>query len=821
LAAALLRTVTDVSPDEWAVGVSLAALVGSLAELGPVVLAVDDLQWLDPATVAALQFVARRLPKRNVALITATRTEPGGAALGAALTTDPHTRIVIPPLGREATESLVRAHAGALLPAQLARAVETSRGNPFFALELATMLASAAHRNDAIAMPAALRDVVGARVRGLPPIARACLAAASALSQPTVSMLGALGLETGLAPAEHAGVIDVEHGRVRFTHPLLAAAAYVDLEGSDRAALHRRLAEVVDDIEERARHLALSAEGPDSSVAAALDRAGERALARGDTSAAIDDVRLALEVTLPQDPMTGERRLALGLALQRAGDDRAARRELMAVAHSSWSAELRARALVQLASHQLGWGRIAEWQAREALELAKGGGDAELIADAHLAVAMSLHADVPAALMHAREGIELLEILDSAPVGKLSRGIQIAAESAFYLGLREDSEVYWQRAMALDDQGVPLPLIQRAATSYAVILKYCDDFAAARDMMQEGLRVGSQERDGSATPYLMMHLAELEMFAGNLDVARALHARHRELAEQAGGVSMAMNKVAGSYLAADQGEHVLAEGLAREVLAGGIERGSLVAERHARTILGHCANQRRQFPVALAELEQVEHILSKTGITDPSRYRHTPDLVEALVASGRRDDAGSVVERFERRAVAAERRSALGLAGRCRAMLYIADGDLDSSVACLHETLAYYPGRDFYPLDRARCLLLVGQILRRLRRKAAGRDALVEARDEFDRIGSRLLADTARAELARIGLRPAAAAGLTPTERRVAELVASGMKSKDVAAALFISTATVASNLGRVYRKLQITSRAELGAMLGGSDAPK
>jgi DNA-binding CsgD family transcriptional regulator len=154
-------------------------------------------------------------------------------------------------------------------------------------------------------------------------------------------------------------------------------------------------------------------------------------------------------------------------------------------------------------------------------------------------------------------------------------------------------------------------------------------------------------------------------------------------------------------------------------------------------------------------------------------------------------------------------------------MLYIADGDLDSSVACLHETLAYYPGRDFYPLDRARCLLLVGQILRRLRRKAAGRDALVEARDEFDRIGSRLLADTARAELARIGLRPAAAAGLTPTERRVAELVASGMKSKDVAAALFISTATVASNLGRVYRKLQITSRAELGAMLGGSDAPK
>jgi DNA-binding CsgD family transcriptional regulator len=693
-----------------------------------------------------------------------------------------------------------------------------SGGNPFFALELAGMVASTSDRHDAVALPDALRDVVGARVRSLPPIARACLAAAAALSQPTVAMLAELGLQAGVAPAEHARVIDVDRGSVRFTHPLLATAAYVDLSSSERATLHRRLADVVVDVEQRARHLALSADGPDGDVAAALDLARERALTRGDIPAAIDDLRLALDMTPPEDPMTGERRLALGLALQRVGDARSARRELMTVARSRWPAGLRARALVELASHQLGWGRIAEWQAREALELAEEGDDDDLLADAHLALATTLHADLPGALTHARRGIELLETLPATPPGKLSRGLQIAAESAFYLGQWEDSDVYWRRAMELDSQGIPPPLIQRAAQTYAVILKYSDDFAGARSLMQEGLRIGSEESDGSAAPHLVLHLAELEMFAGNLALAGTLHDRHRELAERAGGVSIAMNRVARSYLVADQGDLDLAEDLARQVLHGGLERGSLVAQRHGRTILGHCATLRGQSSQALAELEQVEDILSRTGIADPSRYRHTPDFVESLLATGRRSDAAAAVDRFEQRAAAAQRRSALGLAGRCRAMLVASDGDLAGSLVILRDALGHYQGPDFYPLDRARSLLMMGQILRRLRQKAAARDALVEARDEFDRIGSVLFAERARAELGRVGLRPAAPMDLTPTERRVAELIASGMKSKDVAAALFISTATVASNLGRVYRKLHITSRAELGALLGNSD---
>ncbi len=155
-------------------------------------------------------------------------------------------------------------------------------------------------------------------------------------------------------------------------------------------------------------------------------------------------------------------------------------------------------------------------------------------------------------------------------------------------------------------------------------------------------------------------------------------------------------------------------------------------------------------------------------------------------------------------------------AARCRALLAAARADLDSALA--HAEAALELHRDLpVPFERARTLIVLGSIQRRLKQKAAARGSLEEALTILDGIGARLWAERARAELARISGR-APTGGLTPTEERVADLVAEGLSNKQVAAELFVSVRTVEANLTRVYAKLGIRSRTELAATRPASD---
>ncbi len=286
------------------------AVRNALEVLAPVVVAVDDVQWLDASTAGALAFALRRLREENVLVLFARRLgEPTEAP---DLDKVDAERLRVGPLSLGATQRLVQAELGTTLARPtLLRLHEASGGNPFYALELARALAAQDAAGDPtrpLPVPETLDGLVRARLEGLPDETRDALVLVAALGRASPQLLLAAGMREGaLDAARDARVVDVD-GTVRFTHPLLASALYQDLSAGERREAHRRLAEVVDDPIGRARHLALGTERADEEIAAALDDAAEQAAARGAMLAAAELAEHALRLTTATARDARERR---------------------------------------------------------------------------------------------------------------------------------------------------------------------------------------------------------------------------------------------------------------------------------------------------------------------------------------------------------------------------------------------------------------------------------------------------------------------------------------------------------------------------------
>jgi ATP/maltotriose-dependent transcriptional regulator MalT len=193
---------------------------------------------------------------------------------------------------------------------------------------------------------------------------------------------------------------------------------------------------------------------------------------------------------------------------------------------------------------------------------------------------------------------------------------------------------------------------------------------------------------------------------------------------------------------------------------------------------------------------------------------YLPDAIEALIQLDRHTEAEPLIAALEQNGSRLDRAWMRAVGARSRAMLLAARGDLDGAHRAAQTAMAAHQELPM-PFERARTLLLVGQLERRLRKKESASASLQESLDTFERLPVPLWAERARAELARANVGPRQNGQLTPSEQRVAELAASGMKNRDVATALFISPKTVEANLARIYRKLGIKSRAELGRHIG------
>jgi DNA-binding CsgD family transcriptional regulator len=814
LAAALLLDEVEAPPAEpRAVAVAFLGALRGLARDRRVLVAVDDIQWLDAPSALLLEFALRRAHDAPIAFLLARRVSAGPRApLGLdRLPPESIRRLPVGPLSIGALRRLLRTRVGISLPRALLRRVhETTAGNPFYALEIARMLEERrveARAGVPLPVPATLSDVVRDRIAGLPPDVRAALTAAAALATPTLSALGAAD---EFDAAARVGIIEMDGDRICFTHPLLAAAAYDAAPPGERRRLHARLAHVVADPEEHAHHLALAVEGPDPTVATALEEAANRARARGAWEGAADLAERALLLT-PAGEMDDVWRRAFAAAddLRDVGDFAKARGLLERILDAEPPREIRSRA-----HHLVG---LAAWFAGDCedgialLELASEEADddfarAKIERDAGMLLAANWN--VRRAQVHVRTALELSERLDDPAL--LARTLPAVVMSEFVAGRGVDFDLL-ERARALERFVGGERTALRATYWLGKILSCIGQLDAARPLLEELTRHAQEVGDVSYQPEFLTDLAELELRAGNYERA---HAYAVEAVEEAGQIE---SEILGAALAARAAieAHRGDLGAARRTLAEA--RSSRAAERPidameigaAGVFLALSGGDPAD---AITAVDGLYERLRQAGVGEPSLFRFLPDQIEALIALDRLGEARRLLEWLEERSRVLHRPWGLATGARCRALLRAAQGDLPAALASIGTALNAHE-RLPMPFELARTLLAKGTIERRARRRREARESLDQAIEILERLGAPVWTEKARAERARIGGR-VAAGELTETERRIAELVAEGRSNKEVAARLFITPRTVEGHLTRIYEKLGVHSRAQLAHRL-------
>jgi DNA-binding CsgD family transcriptional regulator/tetratricopeptide (TPR) repeat protein len=790
-----------------------------------VLIAIDDLQWLDSQTASVLAFAARRLPATGIGLLLAWRMEPGLeepdllADLDAAL---PVTRRTLEPMDRQQLHSVLRERISDLLPTGVLRAaLDAAGGNPLFGIEVArALLAGAADRaREGVPLPDSLTELVGRHVDALPEPTRLSLAACSALRRPTVHQLRGLGMTEQLAPAERAGLVRIDGHDVTFTHPLYAAAAYQGLAGTQRMQLHARLAGVVDGPEERARHLALGAEQPDEHVAEALDVARDLALQRGAVDAAVDACRLGLRATPEGSPARVARQIQFGRLLYRVGESVLAKHELQDAADRATEPGQRARALHELAmvvgdtESEL---RAVELET-QALEFA--GDDVDLVADIHMGIALRDSRDWLRSVEHARTAIALLQDRPDVDPQKLAAALTSLVGASFYAGLGADVDIC-RRAIELEGDGVSAPVSDRALSVLFYLQFWSDDYPGARAQMQYAYQLSQDEGDESSRAYILSMMGELEVRAARWSLAE----QHLDDCEQL--CDRIQNAYFGrlarhrrAWVWALRGDLAPATEAARSEVAGGAETGNRLQEIRGLALLGFCTAMSGDMAAAAELFDRYTAVFAEQQAGEPALRIVAGDHIEALAAVGRLADARTALAAMVEPAERLGRTAVLAAAARAEAVLLAAEGDGDAAVAAAQRSLELYD-RVERPLDRARSLLVKGQVHRRYKQKSLARRELTAAAEAFAALDAKIFEARARDELRRVGLRPPAAQELTETERRIADLTATGMRSAEVASTLFLSTKTVSGNLTRIYRKLGLRNRTELVRYLSEQPNP-
>src|SRR6266545_1759191 len=820
--ALLLEAGEGAGLDQRVVGVAFLSSLHTLATESPVVVAVDDVQWLDRATAATIEFAARRLRSEPVAFLLACRREPGSRA---GLELDPilgQKGVEVGPLSLSAIHALLQARLGAVLSRPVMRRLhELSGGNPFYALELGQALARHEGRlepGEPLPVPDELRDLVAERLAALPHQTQDALTVAAAVSKPTMPLLAAAMAGDAydrLEPAVEARVVEVAGERVRFTHPLLASAAYQRVALARRRELHRTLADLVSDLEERAHHLALTAEGPNEEIAFALEEASLRAAGRGAQDAAADLCARARLLTPARDA-EAVRRLSLReaeYALQ-SGDTPRARAILEDVLSTTPAGQRRAEVLTAL-------GRVhfngLDWKSSvDLLEqaLREAGDDLALHAEIELHLAINLdllRTNVHETLVHARASGTLAELLgDEALLGE---ALVLQAKSELLLG-RGWPDRLVDRALEFEPATRALPADRWLQDYLASMRGWTDDLDGAIAALEDVERVALEHGDEVSLNWALARVVELECHAGRWTKALRDIERGSEIALEAGqraneAIFLGLKTLVEAHLglsasARTAGEHALE--LAEET-------GAVMARRASLAGLGLLELSLGRWAEAHAYLAPLTAETRAAGVGEPGAMRFLPDAIEALSAVYNLTEAQALLDFFEERAQATERSSALATAGRCRALLAAARGDVASALTALERALAEHE-RVPMPFERARTLLALGEAQRRAKQRRAARETLQEALAVFEELGARVWIEKARAELARIGGRARSRGELTPTERRTAELVAEGRSNKEVAAALFVTPKTVDVNLSRIYAKLGVHSRTELARRL-------
>ena len=814
----------DLTTDQRAVGAGFLSVVELLAEKAPVLVAIDDLQWLDPSSRNVVAFAARRLSAR-VGVFGTVRTDPdegSGAASWLQLPQpDGVHRVQIRPLSLGGLNAVITQRLGrSLSRPTIVRIQEVSGGNPFYALELARAM-DGDIRSAEMPMPMTLTELVRARIGSLDESARDVLLAMACHAAPTVELVSrATGMHVDdvvqkLEDVEGKGIVGIDGHRLRFAHPLLSKGFYTDVTPARRRSMHRRLAEIVDELEVKARHLAMAATHGDELTLMSLDEAADMARSRGAPAAAAELLDLAIDL----------------------GGGTPERRILSAAHHFDAGEPGRARALLEDTIGRLEPGpRRAEAfsllalvcslndsfdDAAHLLERALAESDQELALRVQILVSLSF------ALVNAGRAAAAVERVEDAVTSAtelgdphaLSQVLSMRVVLHFMRGDGLDTHSM-QRALELEDRRADISTAFSPSVQNALLLAWTGDLDRAHEEMLSIRRRCIDQGEESELSFIDFHSVLIHLWRGSMADATLIAEDAIERALQLNGdLPLSVALTVRAAVAAYAGDEQTVRRDAAEALAASNRCGSRRLGEWPVALLGFLDVSLENYKAALTTLEPLLGLLEAVpNSTEIISASYVPDAAEALIHLGRLAEAEPMVEVLERNGQRLDRPWMKAVAARCRGMLLAAQGDLDAASRAVDMAMTEHD-RLPMPFERARTQLLAGQLQRRQRHKDQAATTLREALKIFEHLNTRVWADRARAELARAAVGARRVSSLSPSEQRVAELAASGMTNRDVATALFISPKTVESNLARIYRKLGIHSRAELGRHMGQPDA--
>ncbi|HET8528482.1 MAG TPA: AAA family ATPase [Gaiellaceae bacterium] len=781
--------------DERALAVATQDTLQLLARRGPVLAAVDDAHWLDHASARALAFALRR---SSVRVLLTRRTEPSALERGQ----EHVVRVRVGPLTVGALHRVLRDATGTPFQRQtLLHIHERSGGNPFYALELARAVGEHADPLEPLPVPPTLESLLRSRTDGLPPATRDALAVAAALGSPTTELLEQAGVVAeALVPAFEAHVVVRDGGRLRFAHPLLAAALYPE-DRDERRRLHARVARLGDDPLARARHAALSTAHADAAVAAELEEAARLAAGRGAAAAAAELAEHALRLT-PADATDDHHRRAVAAARANglAGEWLRARTIALELLGETARGPARAELLVLLSELE------SVDRAAELLEqaLADAEGAPALLATVltRLAEATRFRQGFVRALEPARRALRLAEQLGDAGLRIEALDVLTFLEASTGRGT---PAAHALEAYELAETLADPALRRKPIAGLATVRSLVGDLDGARSLL-EAEYLAWRERDELWAALLLGELAWLELDAGNW----ALAAEHADAAYELRlqyGLETPQSHLPVALAALRLGRLEVAREHSTRALALAEEQLGLHPPKHL-AVVGIVAYWGGDTEEGARRLLQAERQADALGWGEPTNREWTDELVQALLELGRVEEARAVLDGWEAAARRLRRAGVLARATRCRGLLAAAEGDVAGALVLLERAVGEHERVDD-AFGRARTLLALGVVRRRARQKAAARAAIEEARTAFGRLGAATWTEAAARELGRIGGRTREH-GLTAAERRVAELVAGGRTNREVARALFLEERTVASHLTHIYAKLGVRSRTEL-----------
>jgi DNA-binding CsgD family transcriptional regulator len=820
--ALLLRPGGDEPPTAHAVGLAvLAALRGCLAE-GPVLIAIDDVQWLDEASLEALVFALRRTPSGPLSLMVATRAEAAVDPLTAGAPPLPHgwrkllaalpaaEVIELAPLDMWQVQNLLPRSVTAAQARQVAR---QSRGNPFWALQISASL-----------------DAPDSQV---PPLARTLtdrlsrsLTADAADALAVVAAAGRIGLADALAVLDDlddpaaavdaavlAGVVVEAGDRLAAAHPLIAAAAVESLPPSRRAQLYHRLAVASSNPERYAHFAALAAgPGPDHAVAAALDAAAAAAHARAANAAAAQFAVRALAFTADSDESAlVRRRVCAAEMLHLASDlERALQYLEMIDTDRLATADLERALPLLLDITDLVRGDAA---ATAIIARVVGAGGTARLAEAdprRSALVLALASDVIYGIHGVKRDAALQAISCAEAAGP-------AASAALHRALLN---LFMAKAAAAE--GLDYELLDRAATLeaglaelrlydtadvYRTWARYVEDLESARTALRRCIsRARDIDDDYDLTTFLS-YLAMTEVLAGDYGAASA--------AVEAAAMTAAWHDwPLSAWHLEPRCELLIATGdldgalrLADELPED--DSVPLAARFKAACVRGKASAWQGDPQATVRQLERAAGYAEHFEWADPGvRDRLDIPLAEAYVAVGRPDDARRISARLAELGGRLGRPTLTGDAHRIDALLAAEAGDLDAAADSARAAVTAHESSPLRP-ELARSLLVLGRIERRRRARRQSRAALLRARELAAELGHRPLLTEIERELPRVAAERSGSE-LTETERRVADLIAGGATNRDAAAALFVSVRTIETHVASIYRKLGVRTRAEL-----------